>query len=300
MVETKFIWLNGKFVRWKEAKVHLLSNALHYGSGVFEGIRFYETTKGPAVFRLKEHLERLFYSAEVIKIKIPFSKKDLLKAILDLIKINQLKEGYIRPIVFYGYGKMSLNPLGAEINVGIAAWPWSKYLKETAKVKISKFIRLHPRSVISDAKVSGYYVNSILATLDAQLSGYDEAILLDYRGYIAEGAGENIFIVKDKVLLTPKLGSILPGITRKTVIEIAKDLKIKTKEKDIPVKELLNADEVFFTGTAAEITPVVQINNKLINKGKEGEITKRIREFFNEIKLGKVKKYLKWLTFVNK
>lgn len=300
MVETKFIWLNGKFVRWKEAKVHLLSNALHYGSGVFEGIRFYETTKGPAVFRLKEHLERLFYSAEVIKIKIPFSKKDLLKAILDLIKINQLKEGYIRPIVFYGYGKMSLNPLGAEINVGIAAWPWSKYLKETAKVKISKFIRLHPRSVISDAKVSGYYVNSILATLDAQLSGYDEAILLDYRGYIAEGAGENIFIVKDKVLLTPKLGSILPGITRKTVIEIAKDLKIKTKEKDISVKELLNADEAFFTGTAAEITPVVQINNKLINKGKEGEITKRIREFFNEIKLGKVKKYLKWLTFVNK
>jgi len=300
MVETKFIWLNGKFVRWKEAKVHLLSNALHYGSGVFEGIRFYETTKGPAVFRLKEHLERLFYSAEVIKIKIPFSKKDLLKAILDLIKINKLKEGYIRPIVFYGYGKMSLNPLGAEINVGIAAWPWSKYLKETAKVKISKFIRLHPRSVISDAKVSGYYVNSILATLDAQLSGYDEAILLDYRGYIAEGAGENIFIVKDKVLLTPKLGSILPGITRKTVIEIAKDLKIKTKEKDISVKELLNADEVFFTGTAAEITPVVQINNKLINKGKEGEITKRIREFFNEIKLGKVKKYLKWLTFVNK
>ncbi len=300
MVETKFIWLNGKFVRWKEAKVHLLSNALHYGSGVFEGIRCYETTKGPAVFRLKEHLERLFYSAEVIKIKIPFSKKDLLKAILDLIKINKLKEGYIRPIVFYGYGKMSLNPLGAEINVGIAAWPWSKYLKETAKVKISKFIRLHPRSVISDAKVSGYYVNSILATLDAQLSGYDEAILLDYRGYIAEGAGENIFIVKDKVLLTPKLGSILPGITRKTVIEIAKDLKIKTKEKDISVKELLNADEVFFTGTAAEITPVVQINNKLINKGKEGEITKRIREFFNEIKLGKVKKYLKWLTFVNK
>lgn len=298
MEKTKYIWLNGKFVKWQQAKIHVLSHALHYGSAVFEGIRLYNTIKGPAIFRLNEHIERLFNSAKVFSMRIPFSKKNIKNAIIKLVKINKINQGYIRPIVFYGYGKMGLNPEGAELNIAIAVWPWGKYLKEKVKVIVSDFIRLHPRSVISTAKVSGYYVNSIFATMEAKKKKYDEAILLDFRGYVAEGPGENIFIVKKNTLYTPKPGSILLGITRDSVIKIAKDLGIKTFEKDISVKELLNADEAFFTGTAAEITPIFKIDKKLINKGKIGPITQKIKETFGKIVRAELKNYYKWLTFV--
>ncbi len=298
MEKTKYIWLNGKFVKWQQAKIHVLSHALHYGSAVFEGIRLYNTIKGPAIFRLNEHIERLFNSAKVFSMRIPFSKKDIKNAIIKLVKINKINQGYIRPIVFYGYGKMGLNPEGAELNIAIAVWPWGKYLKEKVKVIVSDFIRLHPQSVISTAKVSGYYVNSIFATMEAKKKKYDEAILLDFRGYVAEGPGENIFIVKKNTLYTPKPGSILLGITRDSVIKIAKDLGIKTFEKDISVKELLNADEAFFTGTAAEITPIFKIDKKLINKGKIGPITQKIKETFEKIVRAELKNYYKWLTFV--
>ncbi|MGC8981458.1 MAG: branched-chain amino acid transaminase [Minisyncoccia bacterium] len=298
MEKTKFIWMNGKFVKWEDAKIHILSHALHYGSGVFEGIRCYKTNRGPAIFRLNEHIDRLFNSAKFLKIKIPFNKNQIKKAIIELIKINKVDECYIRPIVFYGYGKMGLNPKGAEINCAIAIWPWGKYLKDKVKVKISKFIRLHPKSIISEAKICGYYVNSIFASLDAKDSNFDEALLLDYRGYIAEGPGENIFIVKNKIICTPKLGNILPGITRDSIIRIAKDLKFKVIEKDISIKELKNCDEAFFTGTAAEVTPIFKIDNKLINRGEIGEITKILKEKFHKIVYGEEPKYKNWLTYV--
>jgi branched-chain amino acid aminotransferase len=298
MIKTKYIWFNGKFLRWQQAKIHILTHTLHYGSGVFEGIRCYKTQNGPAVFRLKEHIERLFNSAKFLEMKIPFSKKEIQKAILELIKLNKIEECYIRPIVFYGYGKMVLNPKGANIDCAVILWPWRKYLKDKVKVKISKFIRLHPQSVVSSAKVCGYYVNSIFATFDAEKDKFDESILLDYRGFVAEGSAENIFIVKNKKLLTPKLGSILPGITRDSIIKIAKDLKIKVIEKDISMKELKNCDEAFFTGTAAEITPIYQMNKKIINKGEIGEITKILQEKFYQIVHGEDKKYKNWLTYV--
>ena len=297
MEKVKFIWLDGKFVNWERANIHILSHCLHYGSGAFEGIRCYQTDNGPAVFRLKDHLKRLFSSAKVLKIKIPFSPSYLQQAIIALLKKNKVEEGYIRPIVFYGYGKMGLDPTGAKISTALAVWRWGKYLQDAVRAKISKYIRIHPQSVVVSAKICGYYINSILATFDAKDKGYDEAILLDYRGMVAEGPGENIFIVKNKRLYTPKLISILPGITRDSVIKIAKDLGINFQEKDISVKELKNADEAFFTGTAAEITPIIQIDNKLINKGKIGEITNLLKERFNNIIRGRVPKYKNWLTY---
>ena len=299
MNKTKKIWLDRKLVDWKAAKVHLLTHALHYGSGVFEGIRCYQTDKGPAVFRLDEHLKRLFNSARALKMKIPFSQEELKKAVLQTIKANKANECYIRPIVFYGYGKMGLDPQGAPVQVGIALWPWGKYLaKESISVKISKFIRLHPQSAPAEAKVCGYYVNSIFATLEIKKQGFDEALLLDYQGHIAEGPGENIFLVKNKILYTPARGNILPGITRDSIIKIAKDLKIKVKEKKIRPQELKKADEVFFTGTAVEICPITQIDKTLINKGKTGEITLKLKEIFEKTIKGQEKKYLKWLFFV--
>ncbi len=292
------IWLNGRILDREKAKIDILTHTLHYGDGVFEGIRCYKTKNGPAIFRLKDHIKRLFNSAKHLYMKIPFKEKEIESAIIETIKANKLEECYIRPIAFYG-SKIGLNPINLEVNLAIITIPFGSYLGEKPiKAKISKFIRLHPKSVISSAKVCGYYVNSILATLDAHKSGYDEAILLDYRGFVAEGSGENIFIVKNKIIYTPKLGSILPGITRDTIIKIAKDNKMKVIEKDISLKELKNADEVFFTGTAAEVVAIGQIDNKIINKGKEGEITKFLRETYKQIVRGEIDKYKNWLTYV--
>ena len=282
------IWLNGEFVDVKNAKVDILSHTLHYGSGVFEGIRAYKTQNGTAVFCLTEHIDRLFYSASCLEIKIPFSKKEIKDAVLETVKINKLEECYIRPLVFLGPG-MGLNPAGIQVNLMIAAWPWGAYLgegKEAIDVKISKYIRIHPDSTIHDAKICGHYVNSILASLEIKKAGFDEALLLDFEGFVAEGPGENIFIVKDNKIFTPAVGKILKGITRDVVIKIAKEQKIKVVEKKISVGELKSADEAFFTGTAVEICAISKIDETTINKGKTGPITKKIKQSYNEMVRG--------------
>jgi len=300
MIESKKIWFNGKIIDSTELGLPLLTHALHYGSGVFEGIRAYKTDQGPAIFRLADHLERFFYSLECLEMEIPFSKEDLKEAIRNLIKLNKVEECYIRPIAFFGEGKMGLYPKGAKINVGIALWPWGAYLGEgkPVKVKISEFIRLHPKSIYPKAKICGYYVNSIFASLEAKNSGYDEALFLDWKGDVAEGPGENLFLVKNGILYTPNSPSILAGITRDTIIKLAKDLKIKVKEKRIKPYELEEADELFFTGTATEICPISQINKTKINNGKIGKITKILKELYQSVVRGKQEKYLNWLTFV--
>lgn len=294
-----FIWFNSKLIKREKVKVDIVNHSLHYGSGVFEGIRCYDSEKGPVVFRLSDHIKRLFNSAKLLGIKINFSEQEIINAVIKTIKTNKLKECYIRPIVFYD-SQIKLEPSNLKSNLAIITLPFPNFLgHNTVKTTISKFIRLHPQSVISEAKASGYYINSILATLDAKKRGYDEAILLDYKGFVAEGPGENIFIVKKNILYTPKLGSILPGITRKTVMELAKDLKIKVIEKDITLKELKSADEIFFTGTAAEITPISQIDKITINNGKIGKTTSLIKNNYSDIVRAKNKKYYKWLSFIN-
>jgi len=297
MQETSLIWMNGKLIPWEDAKIHVLTHALHYGSGVFEGIRVYKTDKGPSVFRLKEHVNRLFKSADSLFMKIPYSQKQIIQAIKQTIKLNKLEEGYICPIIFYGYGKIGLNPKGAELNITIAVWPWPAYIGDSAKVMTSSYIRIHPKSLKADVKVCGHYVNSILASLEAKNKGFDEALLLDYKGNVAEGPGENIFLIKNNKIKTPPLKQqILPGITRDSVIRIAKDLGYELKEIDIKLEELKQADELFFTGTAAEVTPITQLDNQDF---KIGKITSKLKEKFLSIVHGKDNNYHEWLDFVD-
>ncbi len=297
-MKNNLVWLDGKFISLKSAKVPLLSHSLHYGSGVFEGIRCYDTSRGPAIFRFEEHVDRLFHSAEVMGMKIGYSRAEIIRATEELIRKNKLQECYIRPLIFYGE-KMGLSPVGAPVELAIAAWPWGKYLgHDKVKVHISKFIRLHPRSGMMTAKVTGYYFNSILASLDAHKHQADEAVLLDTRGFIAEGPGENIFFVRGKTVITPKKGSILPGITRDSIIRIAKDLKYKVVEKDIQLAELKKFDEAFFTGTAAEITAIGKIGR--VAYAKKSKVTAELAKAFQAAIHGQNKKYLSWLDFVNK
>ncbi len=296
---TKKIWMNGKMTDWQNANVHVLSHALHYGSGVFEGIRFYLTDRGPAVFKLKEHVDRLFYSAGSLAMKIPYSRVQVSEAIRKTVAVNKVASGYIRPLAFFDYGKMGLNPTGAAVSLAIACWPWGSYLGgKPIRVKTSKLIRLHPNSVVADAKVCGHYINSILASLEIQKGKFDEALFLDYRGYVAEGPGENLFFLKKGVLHTPKLGSILAGITRNSIIQIAKDMGIKTKEGNYKLKDLYSADELFFTGTAAEVQPIGSLDNHKIGNGKMGSVTKELRETFLGAVSGEIPKYKRWLTFI--
>jgi branched-chain amino acid aminotransferase len=296
------IWMDGKLIDWSDARIHLLTHALHYGSGVFEGIRCYNTAEGPAVFRLKEHMQRLFDSAKIYRMKIPYTVDGLCKATGDLIKANNLKECYIRPIVYRGYGEMGLSPLKAPIETAIAVWPWGTYLGEEGlkngiKAKTSSFQRVSPNILPSSAKATGQYINSILAKLEVLDSGCDEAVMLDFRGFVSEGPGENIFLVKDYVLLTPpEHASILAGITRDSVIKIAADLGYTVKETDIVRNMLYNADEAFYTGTAAEITPIREIDSIVL--GPPGPITKKIQEKFFDIVKGRDKKYKGWLYYV--
>lgn len=299
--KTEKIWLNGRFIDWEKANTHILTHTLHYGAGVFEGIRFYETSRGPAIFRLNEHVDRLFNSAEIIKIKIPFTKEEIMNAIKETVKINKLKSGYIRPIVFYGYGVMGLNPKGAPVDAAIAVWPWGAYLGEDGlksgiKAMVSNYVRT--TGILNNAKICGSYYVSVLAKLEALNAGYQEAIILDDKENIAEGSGENIFIVKENRLKTPPLGAILPGITRNSVIEIAKELGYKIKEQHFRKNELYSADEVFLTGTAAEITPINEIDGNEIGLGRRGPITEKIQKKFFSIVHGNEKNYLKWLSFV--
>lgn len=297
MQKTKYIWLDGKFVPWESANIHVLTHSLHYGGAVFEGIRAYETEKGPAIFRLKEHTKRLLYSAKALKMKAPWTEQQINKVTMELVKKNKLRHGYIRPIIFSGQ-KMGLNPNGAPLHMAIACWPWGKYLSEDPiHVKISSFVRIHPRSSVTDAKISGHYANSIMAVLEIHGTKYHEALLLDHKGFVAEGPGENFFMVKHGILSTPALGSILHGITRETILEIARDLKIPVREKKLKPKEIMSADEAFFTGTAAEVTPIASIDDHVFNKGKIGPVTARLKKAYMDVVHGKNERFKKYLTY---
>ncbi|MFC1600110.1 branched-chain amino acid transaminase [Patescibacteria group bacterium] len=300
MDTVEFIWMNGEFIPWNDAKVHVLSHSLHYGTAVYEGIRFYETDDGKtAAFRLKEHMDRLYDSAKALKIEIPYEKEELYDAVLENIRKNKIKAGYVRPLVFYGYGKMGLMPEGAKLNVCIAVWPWGSYLGEDlVKVKIVSVVKMHPKSTVTTAKISGHYANSLQAKQEALAAGFDEALLLDYQGNIAEGPVENLFIVKDNELITPKGGNILEGITRESIMKIAKDNEINVIEKELKVDDLLDADEAFFTGTAAEVSGIGQINDIPIGNGELGPITQKLKTIYTDLIHGKIPEYSDWLTYV--
>lgn len=295
-----YIWMNGKLIPWDEAKIHVLCHSLHYGGGSFEGIRFYEMTDGRVgVFRLEDHIDRLLFSAKSIQMEVVYSKEELIEATLKTIRENKIKSGYIRPIIFYGYGKMGLDPRGAKVDTCIAVWGWGSYLgEEMVKVKTSSFVRIHPESTETQAKLCGHYVNSILASQEAHNAGFHEALLLDHKGFVAEGPGENIFAVKDGTLFTPASGNILIGITRDSIFEIAKDNNIKVVEKKVRLEDLKNADEVFFTGTAAEVTPIKQIDDSVIGNGKIGPVTKKLKNIYTKAIHGALDPYTKWLTYV--
>lgn len=291
--------MNGKIINSDECKIHGLSYSLHYGVAAFEGIRFYETAKGVAVFRLNDHIKRLINSCSAIEIPVKYSQEELVKATKEIVCVSKLKSGYIRPIIFYGYGKLGLHAEDNEVHSIIAVLPWGKYLgNEAVKVMISSYIRPHPKSLPMNAKLSGYYVNSVFAVLEAKKHGYNEALLLDYNGNIAEGPGENFFIVKNGVIFTPPLGNILPGITRASIIRIARESGIKVSEKDFKVEEAKKADEAFFTGTAAEITPINQIDKTMIGDGKVGTVTSKLKDIFYNIVTGKNKDYEEWVDYI--
>lgn len=297
--------MDGTLVPWHEANVHVLTHTLHYGYGVFEGIRCYRTNNGKsAIFRLPEHVARLFSSAKILGIDIPFSPEEITQATLEVVSINKLEECYIRPIVFLGDNKMGLNPDGVNVRVAIAAWPWGSYLGDEGlnkgiRVRTSSFARHHVNISMTKAKACGYYINSIFAKAEAVRDGYDEAILLDPNGYVSEGSGENIFIQYKNTLITPPLSSsCLDGITRDAVFDICKELSIPLKEETLTRDELYLADEIFLTGTAAEITPVREIDNRTIGNGAKGDTTDRIQKSFFDIVAGKSPKFKYWLTEV--
>ncbi len=304
MIEkTEKIWLDGELVPWDKANVHILTHTLHYGLGVFEGIRCYNTDKGPAVFRLKEHIKRLIDSAKIFLLEVPFTQEELEDAVLETIRANNIKECYIRPLIFIGEGAMGLYPEGNPVRVAIAVWPWGAYLgddglKNGIRVKTSSFIRNHVNSNMSRGKVCGYYVTSQLAKKEAIACGYNEALLLDTEGYVSEGSGENIFIVRGRTIKTTPLTSILEGITRDSIIQIAHDEGIEVIQERFTRDEIYIADEAFFTGTAAEITPIRELDSRPIGNGRPGEITKLLQDKFFSIVKGQSEKYLHWLTFV--
>lgn len=295
------IWMDGKLVDWDDAKIHVLTHTLHYGLGLFEGIRCYKTDKGSAIFRLNEHVERLFQSAHIFMIDIPFSQKEIRDAIIKTIKVNRLRECYIRPIVYIGYGAMGLFPKGNPVSVSIAAWPWGAYLGDEGiekgiKVKVSSFTRHHVNVSMTRAKVCGYYVNSQIAKKEAIGCGYDEALLLDPDGYVSEGSGENIFIVRNNEIKTTPLTSILEGITRNSIMKIARDLRIPVVEQRFTRDEVYISDEAFFTGTAAEVTPIREVDGRKIGEGRRGKITKKLQSVYFDAVKGKNRKYDSWLT----
>ncbi len=301
--KTKYIWMDGKLVKWDDAKVHVLTHSLHYGVSVFEGIRSYQTQDGrSAVFRLDRHIERFFDSAHVMMMEYPFSEKDIQNAIMNVLRENRLKAGYIRPISFIGYGDMGLYVEHNPVHIAVAAWPWGAYLGEDGlesgiRIKISSFVRYNVNAAMSKAKISGHYVNSILAKRESKLGGYDETILLDEDGYVAEGSGENVFIVRNGVLKTPPLTSILPGITRETIIQLAREGGIPVEEVRFTRDELYIADGAFLTGTAAEITPIREVDDRRIGSGKPEPITRHLQKKFFDIVKGKDRKHRSWLFY---
>lgn len=300
--KVKYIWFDGELVLWEEAKVHVLTHALHYGTGVFEGIRTYKCTEGgSAVFRLREHVRRFFDSAKILNIKIPYSQEEIEEAIITTLKANKLEEGYIRPLAFVGDGAMGVHPSTNPIRVIIAVWPWGAYLGEEAlekgiRVKTSSFTRHHVNVMMTKAKICGNYVNSVLAKTEAVANGYDEALMLDVDGYVAEASGENFFIIRDSKIKTSPLGPVLPGITRDCIITIAKDMGYEVIEQRFTRDEVYMADEAFFTGTAAELTPVREVDRRIIGTGVAGPITKLFQQEFFKIVRGENLKYAGWLT----
>jgi branched-chain amino acid aminotransferase len=296
----RWVWKNGQLVEFEKATVHVMSHALHYGSGVFEGIRCYKTPFGPAVFRLNEHLERLEYSAKVYRMELPWSRQELADAISETIQANGLESCYIRPLVFRGLGTMGVNPLRCPVEAVIAVWPWGKYLGEEAAngvdVCVSSWRRATPDTLPAVAKATGNYLNAQLIKMEAINNGYVEGIALDARGYVSEGSGENVFVVKDGVMFTPPMAaSLLPGITRDAVIRIANDLGIPVREEMIPRGQLYTCDELFMTGTAAEVTPVKSVDRYPVGKGRVGEITRRIMVEFEGIVTGEMEDRHGWL-----
>lgn len=299
-----FIWLDGKMVPWREANVHVLTHTLHYGMGVFEGVRAYETDKGPAIFRLQEHTDRLFNSAHIMQMALPFSKDEINQAQIVSIKENNLPHAYLRPMVFYGSEAMGLRATGLTTRVVVAAWEWPSYmapeaLEQGIKVRTSSFTRHHVNIAMCKAKANGNYINSMLALNEALASGADEALLLDPEGYVAEGSGENIFIVRDGVIYTPELTSCLDGITRRSLIQIAEDQGYKVVEKRITRDEVYVCDEAFFTGTAAEVTPIRELDGRKIGAGRRGPVTEKLQEVYFAAVRGQLPEYEHWLTYVN-
>ncbi|CAG9169826.1 branched-chain amino acid transaminase [Cupriavidus pampae] len=297
------IWMDGKLIEWRDAKIHVLTHTLHYGMGVFEGVRAYKTPDGTAIFRLKEHTRRLFNSAKIFQMEMPFDQPTLEAAQREVVRANNLESCYIRPLVWIGSEKLGVSARGNTIHVAIAAWPWGAYLGEEGlergiRVKTSSFTRHHVNVSLVRAKASGYYINSILANQEATGLGYDEALLLDTDGYVSEGSGENVFIVRNGVIYTPDLASCLDGITRDATLTIARDLGIEVREKRITRDEMYCADEAFFTGTAAEVTPIRELDDRVIGEGRRGPITQRIQETFFKAVSGTDEKYKKWLTLV--
>jgi len=300
MVEkTDLIWMDGRLVQWDEAKIHIISHSLHYGTADFEGIRIYKTDNGKsAIFRLEDHIKRLFYTARMLYMDIPFTKEEISKAIVKTAKRNCLEEGYIRPLVYYGHSEMGVSPKEERANIAIAVWLWKNYLGEKpARVKTSEVMRMHPKSSIVDAKISGNYANSFRAGKWARKAKYDEALLLDHLGYVAEGPGENFFIVKNREILTPRLGNILPGITRDSIMKIARDIGYSVREIKMELPKIYKADEAFFTGTAAEVHPILSIDDKIFEKAP-GPITLELKTEYSNIIHGRNAKYKRWLTFV--
>jgi len=299
MEQADLIWHNGEFVAWEDAKVHVLSHGLHYGTGVFEGIRCYETERGPAIFRHKDHLDRLAKSAELYYLGLPYSPDEIATATRELIARNGLRSCYIRPLAFRGYGEMGLYAKSAPIEVIIAVWPWGAYLGDEGKrkgirAKVSSWRRIGPGGLIPHAKASGQYLNSILAKTESANAGYEEAILLDERGFVCEGSGENIFLVRDGEIVTPPhVASILDGINRKSIIQIARDLGYTVVERDVARSELYLAEEIFLTGTAAELVPVREVDDHPI--GEPGEITRVVQSKFEDALHGRAEEYLEWL-----
>ena len=304
MKETGKIWMNGKLVPFKNAKVHVLTHALHYSTSIFEGIRCYDTPEGSAIFRLPEHVDRFFNSAKMYSMKMPYSNKKINDGIIKTVKANKLKQCYIRPLAYYGYGTMGLTPTNNKVDVSISCWEWkmgeSKAGKYSgAKCKISKWIRIDSKSQPMQAKSAANYSNAALARMEALNAGYDEAIMLNNKGYVAEGSAENIFVVKNGKITTPPLDAdILDGITRDSAIKLLKSKKNKVVEKNLKINDLLKADEIFMTGTAAEVKSVTRVNRTKIGNGKIGEFTKELQELFMDTVMGENKKFRSWLKFI--
>lgn len=297
------IWLDGRMVPWAEATTHVLTHSLHYGSGVFEGLRAFATEQGPAIFRLQEHTDRLFTSAGCVDMTIPFSQEEVNQACIDVVQENRLETAYIRPICFYGAEGLGLHAKGLEVHTAVAAWEWGAYLgveglERGIRVYTSSIIRDRVNSPLTSSKICGNYVYSAVATAQAKQAGYDEALLLEADGRISEGSGENLFIVRDGVLETPALGSALDGITRRTIIELAHEANLEVRENRLVRDDLLQCEEAFFTGTAADVTPIRELDGEAIGNGQRGPVTSQLQQQYQDIVSGRSERYLHWLTLV--